>query len=174
MSEVGGVEGCKHSHQVLTYTYQTGWCPVISQTVLDSTIDPLFQSILTTLSFVIVFFPKTSVISEINECLFFLLDVCFWRWTPSPSSGTEFFLDFSDTVSCGCPLIWPADQSVPALVPLPVHILQLCLILSTWLFSLHSVTLKTSHNLMALAFTRTQLFPHIGIQPYLPFLLISV
>lgn len=79
----------------------------------------------------------------------------FCRCGPSHSSGTEVLLDFSDTVSCVYPLIWsawPGSCSLfTSLVPLPVHILQLCLILSTQLFSLQCVTFKNNHTpIMAL------------------------
>lgn len=177
MNEEGGVEGCKHSHQVLTYTYPTDWSPVLSQIVLDNSIDCLFQSILTILSLVIVFFPKTSVISEINKCLF--PSCClFLMMDTSPFSGTEFFLDFSDMVSRGYPLIWTADQSVvPCLLRWFLFLFIFSSCVYSWalgFFSPHSVTLKKSHNLMALAFTSAQLFPHVGSRPCLPFLLISV
>lgn len=67
----------------------------------------------------------------------------------------KFFLT-SPILSCVCPLIWsawPGGCSLfTSLVPLPVHILQLCLILSTQLFSLQRVTFKNNHTpIMALS-----------------------
>lgn len=64
--------------------------------------------------------------------------ICFWQCRPHHFSGTASSLGAPSMVSCGCPLIWPSwpvyCSLFTSLVPLPVHVLQLCFILSTQLF----------------------------------------